>query len=142
MFADFEVYGGALGLTSCCLYGGASYQAQEMKLKRGVDIVVGTPGRIKVIIILLTINIKLLFFFSLFIMADVEVSVSVFMILFMICACIQDHLERENLDLSQLRFRVLDEADEMLRMGFVEDVELILGMCIWMSIFLWIMHNG
>ena len=39
----------------------------------------------------------------------------------------QDHLERKNLDLSSLRFRVLDEADEMLRMGFVDDVELILG---------------
>ncbi len=48
MAADFEVYGGAFGLTSCCLYGGAQYQGQEVKLKRGVDIVVGTPGRIKV----------------------------------------------------------------------------------------------
>ncbi|KAF7813287.1 DEAD-box ATP-dependent RNA helicase 7 [Senna tora] len=85
VFADFEVYGGALGLSSCCLYGGAPYQTQELKLKRGVDIVVGTPGRIK------------------------------------------DHIERENIDLSQLKFRVLDEADEMLRMGFVDDVELILG---------------
>ncbi|CAL0303555.1 unnamed protein product [Lupinus luteus] len=83
--ADFEVYGGSLGLVSCCLYGGAPYQTQEMKLKRGVDIVIGTPGRIK------------------------------------------DHIERGNIDLSLLRFRVLDEADEMLRMGFVEDVELILG---------------
>ncbi|CAI8604589.1 unnamed protein product [Vicia faba] len=83
--ADFEVYGAAMGLTSCCLYGGASYQAQEIKLKRGVDIVIGTPGRIK------------------------------------------DHLERGKIDLSQLKFRVLDEADEMLRMGFFEDVELILG---------------
>ncbi|KAF2315728.1 hypothetical protein GH714_040260 [Hevea brasiliensis] len=41
-------------------------------------------------------------------------------------AC-QDHIERGNIDLSLLKFRVLDEADEMLRMGFVEDVELILG---------------
>ncbi|KAG5533729.1 hypothetical protein RHGRI_027796 [Rhododendron griersonianum] len=83
--AEFEVYGGALGLTSCCLYGGAPYQSQEIKLRRGVDIVIGTPGRIK------------------------------------------DHIERGNLDFSSLKFRVLDEADEMLRMGFVEDVELILG---------------
>ncbi|GLT84090.1 hypothetical protein SLE2022_023410 [Rubroshorea leprosula] len=83
--ADFEVYGGALGLATCCLYGGASYHDQGMKLKRGVDIVVGTPGRIK------------------------------------------DHIERGNIDLRSLKFRVLDEADEMLRMGFVEDVELILG---------------
>lgn len=41
----------------------------------------------------------------------------------------QDHIERQNIDLSHLQFRVLDEADEMLRMGFVEDVELILGIC-------------
>lgn len=40
---------------------------------------------------------------------------------------VQDHIERGNIDLSQLKFRVLDEADEMLRMGFIEDVELILG---------------
>ncbi|KAL4301190.1 hypothetical protein AHAS_Ahas17G0276100 [Arachis hypogaea] len=67
------------------IYGGAPYQTQESKLRRGVDIVVGTPGRVK------------------------------------------DHIERENVDLSQLKFRVLDEANEMLRMGFVEEVELILG---------------
>ncbi|KAL3652347.1 DEAD-box ATP-dependent RNA helicase 7 [Castilleja foliolosa] len=85
VFADFEVYGGSLGLNSCCLYGGAQYQPQQYQLKRGVDIVVGTPGRIK------------------------------------------DHIERGNLDFSSLKFRVLDEADEMLRMGFVEDVEFILG---------------
>lgn len=40
----------------------------------------------------------------------------------------QDHLERKTIELKSLKFRVLDEADEMLRMGFVEDVELILGM--------------
>ncbi|XP_073020037.1 DEAD-box ATP-dependent RNA helicase 7-like [Primulina eburnea] len=85
VFSDFEVYGGALGLNSCCLYGGSPYQPQNIQLKRGVDIVVGTPGRIK------------------------------------------DHIERGNLDFGALKFRVLDEADEMLRMGFVEDVELILG---------------
>lgn len=48
MHADFEAYGGSMGLISCCLYGGAPYHAQEIKLKRGVDIVIGTPGRIKV----------------------------------------------------------------------------------------------
>ncbi|KAG9445119.1 hypothetical protein H6P81_016459 [Aristolochia fimbriata] len=85
VYADFEVYGGAVGLTSTCLYGGAPYNSQEISLRRGVDVVVGTPGRIK------------------------------------------DHLERGTLNLSSLKFRVLDEADEMLRMGFVEDVELILG---------------
>ena len=48
VFDDFKVYGGAVGLNSCCVYGGASYQPQEFALKRGVDVVVGTPGRIKV----------------------------------------------------------------------------------------------
>ncbi|XP_077245714.1 DEAD-box ATP-dependent RNA helicase 7-like isoform X2 [Tasmannia lanceolata] len=83
--SDFQIYGGAVGLSSCCLYGGASYNSQDIALKRGVDIVIGTPGRVK------------------------------------------DHMERGTINLSLLRFRVLDEADEMLRMGFVEDVELILG---------------
>ncbi|WOL19175.1 DEAD-box ATP-dependent RNA helicase 7 [Canna indica] len=83
--ADFEVYGGAVGLFSCCLYGGSPYRAQEASLKRGVDIIVGTPGRVK------------------------------------------DHIVRGTLDLKALKFRVLDEADEMLNMGFVDDVELILG---------------
>ncbi|XP_027158498.1 DEAD-box ATP-dependent RNA helicase 7 [Coffea eugenioides] len=85
VFTDFELYGGALGLTSCCIYGQSPYRQQEIQLKRGVDIVVGTTGRVK------------------------------------------DHIERENINLSSLRFRVLDEADEMLKMGFVDDVEFILG---------------
>ncbi|XP_042004651.1 DEAD-box ATP-dependent RNA helicase 7-like isoform X2 [Salvia splendens] len=85
VFTDFEIYSGSLGLKCCCLYGGSPYQPQQIQLKRGVDIVVGTPGRIK------------------------------------------DHIDRQTIDLSALKFRVLDEADEMLRMGFVEDVELILG---------------
>lgn len=42
----------------------------------------------------------------------------------------QDHIEKENTEVSSLKFHVLNEADEMLRMGFVEDVELILGMWI------------
>ncbi|XP_074557880.1 DEAD-box ATP-dependent RNA helicase 7-like [Curcuma longa] len=83
--SEFEVYGRVVGLSSCCVYGGSPYRAQEMSISRGVDIVVGTPGRVK------------------------------------------DHIERGTLDLRALNFRVLDEADEMLRMGFVEDVELILG---------------
>lgn len=66
------------------IYGGQSIEIQINKLKRGIDIVVGTPGRIK------------------------------------------DHLRRRTLDLSQVSFAVLDEADEMLNMGFIEDVEEIL----------------
>jgi ATP-dependent RNA helicase DeaD len=66
------------------IYGGQAYGTQLHGLKRGVHVVVGTPGRII------------------------------------------DHLERGSLDLSQLKHLVLDEADEMLRMGFIDDVEKIL----------------
>ncbi|KAK1327013.1 DEAD-box ATP-dependent RNA helicase 7 [Acorus calamus] len=85
VYADFQDYGRVLGLSACCLYGGAPYGPQEGALRRGVDIVVGTPGRIK------------------------------------------DFVEKGTLDLRSLKFRVLDEADQMLNMGFVDDVELILG---------------
>ena len=66
------------------IYGGQSYGPQLSALKRGVHVVVGTPGRVI------------------------------------------DHLERGSLDLSELRCLVLDEADEMLRMGFIDDVEAVL----------------
>lgn len=66
------------------IYGGQSYTPQLQSLKRGVHVVVGTPGRVI------------------------------------------DHLKRGTLDLSQLKFIVLDEADEMLNMGFLDDVEWIL----------------
>ncbi len=67
------------------VYGGQGYGVQLSALRRGVHIVVGTPGRI------------------------------------------MDHLEKGTLDLTQLRFLVLDEADEMLNMGFADDVETILA---------------
>ncbi|MFD2673735.1 DEAD/DEAH box helicase [Gulosibacter bifidus] len=67
------------------IYGGASYSTQLSALRRGVDVVVGTPGRI------------------------------------------MDHLKRGTLDLTELKYLVLDEADEMLKMGFAEDVEAILA---------------
>ena len=66
------------------IYGGQSYGPQLSALRRGVHVVVGTPGRVI------------------------------------------DHLEKGSLDLSQLKTMVLDEADEMLRMGFIDDVEAIL----------------
>jgi len=72
------------GLQVLPVYGGQSYGPQLHALKRGVQIVVGTPGRVI------------------------------------------DHLERGTLDLSELKFLVLDEADEMLRMGFIDDVEKVL----------------
>jgi ATP-dependent RNA helicase DeaD len=67
------------------IYGGSSYAIQLAGLKRGAQVVVGTPGRII------------------------------------------DHLERGTLDLSHVDYLVLDEADEMLAMGFAEDVERILS---------------
>jgi ATP-dependent RNA helicase DeaD len=66
------------------IYGGQSYGPQLSALRRGVHVVVGTPGRVI------------------------------------------DHIEKGSLDLSQLKTLVLDEADEMLRMGFIDDVEQIL----------------
>ena len=82
----FERYAAHLpGLHVLPIYGGQGYGVQLSALRRGVHVVVGTPGRI------------------------------------------MDHLEKGTLDLSELRFLVLDEADEMLKMGFAEDVEKILS---------------
>src|SRR6201991_2746249 len=67
------------------IYGGSSYTVQLAGLRRGAQVVVGTPGRVI------------------------------------------DHLERGTLDLSHIDYLVLDEADEMLQMGFAEDVERILS---------------
>ncbi|MGD0281689.1 MAG: DEAD/DEAH box helicase [Dissulfurispiraceae bacterium] len=66
------------------IYGGQSIENQIKALKHGVDVVVGTPGRII------------------------------------------DHLNRKTLSLSAVKMAVLDEADEMLNMGFIEDMETIL----------------
>lgn len=73
------------GLRVSPIYGGAAMNEQLRRLHAGVDIVVGTPGRIL------------------------------------------DHLRRGTLDLSQLGWLVLDEADEMLNMGFIDDVDEILS---------------
>ncbi len=82
----FERYAAHLrGVHVLPVYGGQGYGVQLSALRRGVHVVVGTPGRI------------------------------------------MDHLERGTLDLGELRFLVLDEADEMLNMGFAEDVETILA---------------
>jgi ATP-dependent RNA helicase DeaD len=67
------------------VYGGSAYGPQLAGLRRGAQVVVGTPGRVI------------------------------------------DHLSKGSLDLSNLQYLVLDEADEMLRMGFAEDVEKILA---------------
>lgn len=82
----FERYATHLrGVHVLPVYGGQAYGVQLSALRRGVHVVVGTPGRI------------------------------------------MDHLEKGTLDLSELKYLVLDEADEMLRMGFAEDVETILA---------------
>lgn len=69
---------------ACAVYGGASMEKQIFELKRGANIVVGTPGRV------------------------------------------MDHIRRRTLKLGCLRTIILDEADEMLNMGFREDIETIL----------------
>lgn len=66
------------------IYGGQEYRGQLLSLKRGVQVVVGTPGRI------------------------------------------MDHMRRGTLQLDALKTLVLDEADEMLKMGFIDDIEWIL----------------
>ena len=66
------------------IYGGQEYGTQLRQLKRGVHVIVGTPGRV------------------------------------------MDHIRKGTLKLNQLKTLVLDEADEMLRMGFIDDVEWVL----------------
>ena len=81
----FQSYSAAMpGFRVLPVYGGQPYGQQLSALRRGVHVVVGTPGRVI------------------------------------------DHLDRGTLDLSELKTLVLDEADEMLRMGFIDDVEAVL----------------
>ncbi len=81
----FQTYGAHLkDIHILPIYGGQEYGRQIRQLKRGVHVVVGTPGRI------------------------------------------MDHMRRGTLNLDGLKTLVLDEADEMLRMGFVDDVDWIL----------------
>lgn len=81
----FTRYGRLLGIQALPVYGGQSYSRQEIRLQRGVHVVVGTPGRIL------------------------------------------DLIGKGTLKLDSVKFVVLDEADEMLRMGFIDDVEAILA---------------
>jgi ATP-dependent RNA helicase DeaD len=78
-------YGRALGTTVLPIYGGQSFAQQLRVLRRGVDVIVATPGRAL------------------------------------------DHINRTTLQLAAVEVVVLDEADEMLDMGFAEDLEAILG---------------
>ena len=78
-------YGKAMGVIVVPIYGGASMETQIRTLKRGVDVVVATPGRAL------------------------------------------DHIRRKTVHLASVKVVVLDEADEMLDMGFAEDLEAILA---------------
>jgi ATP-dependent RNA helicase DeaD len=78
-------YGKPMGVSVLPVYGGAAMAQQLKALKRGVDIVVATPGRAL------------------------------------------DHIRRKSLQLGSVRVVILDEADEMLDMGFAEDLEAILN---------------
>ncbi|MEP6989298.1 MAG: DEAD/DEAH box helicase, partial [bacterium] len=78
-------YGKALGIIALPIYGGAPMETQLRALKRGVDVVVATPGRAL------------------------------------------DHIRRKTLRLDSVKIVILDEADEMLDMGFAEDLEAILA---------------
>ena len=77
-------YSKGLPVRLVSVYGGAPYPPQLKALRKGVQVVVGTPGRVL------------------------------------------DHIQRGSLDLSSLELLVLDEADEMLRMGFIEAIQEVL----------------
>ena len=82
---SFATYGAYLpDFSVAAIYGGQEYEPQLKQLRRGVQVVVGTPGRVI------------------------------------------DHIKRGTLDVSELDFFVLDEADEMLNMGFLEDIQFVL----------------
>lgn len=83
--ADLEAASKRRGTRILTVYGGRAYEPQVDALKSGVDVVVGTPGRLI------------------------------------------DLMRQKFLDLSQVKVAVLDEADEMLDLGFLEDVEKILS---------------
>ncbi|WP_320674855.1 DEAD/DEAH box helicase [Prochlorococcus sp. MIT 1341] len=82
---SFRAYAvGHKHLKILAVYGGADFRFQINSLRKGVDVVVGTPGRV------------------------------------------MDHIRQKTFDTSNLKSLILDEADEMLRMGFIDDVEWIL----------------
>jgi ATP-dependent RNA helicase RhlE len=83
---SFRTYGRHVRVKSTCIYGGVGMQPQVDALRRGVDIVVATPGRLL------------------------------------------DHVQQKTVDLRQVEILVLDEADRMLDMGFINDIRRILAL--------------
>lgn len=82
---EFNSLRGHKNIHAAPIYGGQSYDTQFRHLKKGVDVIIGTPGRVL------------------------------------------DHLNRKSFSIDKISFAVLDEADEMLNMGFIEDIEDILS---------------
>jgi len=80
-----SLYGKYLPFTSTIIYGGVSINPQLAALRRGVDIVIATPGRLL------------------------------------------DHLSQKSIDLKDVEFLILDEADRMLDMGFINDIKKVLA---------------
>ncbi|MCK9472970.1 DEAD/DEAH box helicase [Sulfurimonas sp.] len=80
-----EVYGKYLSFKSAIIFGGVKINPQLTKLKKGVDIVIATPGRLL------------------------------------------DHVSQKSIDLRDVEFLILDEADRMLDMGFINDIKKILA---------------
>ena len=83
---SIEIYGRHLPLRSTVIFGGVSINPQKDKLRRGVDILVATPGRLL------------------------------------------DHISQRTVNLSQVEILVLDEADRMLDMGFINDIKKLLAL--------------
>jgi ATP-dependent RNA helicase DeaD len=81
---SFEVFAKGTDIKCLTIYGGSSYERQIMALRRGVEVIIATPGRL------------------------------------------MDLMDKKAVNLTELKFTVLDEADEMLNMGFVEDITKIL----------------
>jgi ATP-dependent RNA helicase RhlE len=82
---NIELYSKHLPFKSCVIFGGVKINPQIVKLKKGVDIVVATPGRLL------------------------------------------DHVSQKTINLSKVEYLVLDEADRMLDMGFINDIKKILA---------------
>ncbi|MCX6243411.1 MAG: DEAD/DEAH box helicase [Bacteroidetes bacterium] len=83
---SFRTYGALTGLKNTCVYGGVSQHTQVNKLRRGVDILIATPGRLL------------------------------------------DLIQQRIISLDTIRYFVLDEADRMLDMGFINDIKKVVAM--------------
>ena len=86
VFDSVKTYGRHLPLQSAVMFGGVKINPQKEKLRRGVDVLVATPGRLL------------------------------------------DHVSQRTVDLSQVEFLVLDEADRMLDMGFIHDIRRLIAL--------------